>query len=258
MSNHTRGPLLHQIYRAYLVDQDAALYSDKVRRRYSIGTLERLAACGDRMARRAAVLAISQLGDYSSNAVLGRALHDYDRGVRMLAENGIRSLWCRVGDPSQRHCLQEVIELNTARRFDSAVRRASKLITNAPWLAEVWNQRALALFSQRKYSESIRDCHQALEINPYHFGAATGMAQCHLQLGNRPAALQCFRRAFGPESQPGRSPGTRALLATHVEASRISAPRGGTPQACSGTLGQVAATASRFLLPCPRWCSFAS
>ncbi len=196
MTNHTRGPLLHQIYKAYLVDQDTALFSDKVRRRYSIGTLERLAACGDRMARRAAVLAITQLGDYSSNAVLGRALHDLDRGVRMLAENGIRSLWCRVGDPNQRCSLQEVVELNSARRFDSAVRRATKLIARAPWLAEVWNQRALALFSQRKYADSIRDCHQALEINPYHFGAATGMAQCHMQMGNRSAALECFCRAL--------------------------------------------------------------
>jgi hypothetical protein len=35
-----------------------------------------------------------------------------------------------------------------------------------------------------------------LEINPYHFGAATGMAHCHLQLNNRTSALECFRRAL--------------------------------------------------------------
>jgi len=196
MSNETRGPLLHQIYRKYLVDQDTLAFSGRVTGKYTIGTLERLAVCGDRMARRAAVLSIGLVGDYSSNAVLGRALHDHDRGVRMLAENGIRSLWCRVGDPSQRHGLAEIIELNAGRRFDSAIRRASKLIAGAPWLAEVWNQRALAHFSQRRYAESIQDCHQALEINPYHFGAATGMAQCHLQLGDRQTALECFQRAL--------------------------------------------------------------
>jgi tetratricopeptide (TPR) repeat protein len=48
----------------------------------------------------------------------------------------------------------------------------------------------------KKFADSIRDCQQALEINPYHFGAATGMAQSHLHLGNRAAALECFRRAL--------------------------------------------------------------
>lgn len=196
MNNSTRGPLLHQIYKAYLVDQNTDGFSANVTARYSVGTLERLAQCGDRMARRASILALGLFGDYSSNAVLGRALHDHDRGVRMLAENGIRTVWCRVGDPTQRKSLHEIIELNAARRFDSAIRRATKLIAQAPWLAETWNQRALALFSQRKYSESIDDCHQAMEINPYHYGAATGMAQCHMHQGNRPAALDSFRRAL--------------------------------------------------------------
>ena len=197
MNSSTRSPILHQIYKSYLVDQNTQAFSAEVTGRYSIGTLERLAQCGDRMARRAAVLALGLFGDYSSNAVLGRALHDTDRGVRMLAENGIRTIWCRVCDLVQRQNLQEIIELNSARRFDSAIRRATKLIAQAPWLAEAWNQRALALYSQRKYAESIKDCNQALEINPYHFGAATGMAQCHMHQGNRPAALDCFRRALG-------------------------------------------------------------
>ena len=35
---------------------------------------------------------LSLMGDYSSNAVLGRALVDRDRGVRTIAENGIREL----------------------------------------------------------------------------------------------------------------------------------------------------------------------
>jgi tetratricopeptide (TPR) repeat protein len=164
--------------------------------RYTIGTLERLSASGDRMSRRAAVLALGLFSDYRSNTVLGRALHDADRGVRMLADTGIRSLWSRAGDRLQRRSLKTVIDLNAERRFDSAIKRATKLIAHAPWLAEAWNQRALALFSLKKFADSIRDCQQALEINPYHFGAATGMAQSHLHLGNRAAALECFRRAL--------------------------------------------------------------
>jgi tetratricopeptide (TPR) repeat protein len=196
MSRRSGTPLLHEIYQAYLVDQNTTAFSDNVAKRYSIGTLERLAASGDRLSRRAAVLALGLFSDYRSNAALGRALHDPDRGVRMLAENGIRSLWCRIGDTAQRKSLRAVIDLVAQRRNETAARRATKLIGTAPWIAETWNQRALAYFGLRKFVESIRDCEQALEINPYHFGAATGMAQCHLQLGNRAAALECFRRAL--------------------------------------------------------------
>ncbi len=196
MSSSARGPHLYRIYQAYLVDQNTDGFVDKALARYTIGTLERLAQNGDRMARRASVLALGLCADYGSNAVLGRAMNDSDRGVRMLADSGIRELWLRVGDPAQRKALREIINLNTERQFDSAIRVATYLIAEAPWLAEAWNQRALALFSKRKYADSIRDCEQALEINPYHFGAATGMAQSHLQMGKRTDALECFRRAL--------------------------------------------------------------
>ncbi len=196
MPPHTRTPLLHRLYRAYLTDQDLDRYAQRVAERYTIGTLERLTTLGDRLVRRAAALALGLLADYESNAVLGRALSDRDRGVRMLAENGIRALWCRVGTSGQQERLQEVIDLNGNHRFDEAVEAASRLIDEAQWLAEAWNQRAVAYFNLGRFAESAQDCNQALEINPYHFGAATGLAQCHLQVHDRRAALVCFRRAL--------------------------------------------------------------
>jgi tetratricopeptide (TPR) repeat protein len=196
MSKRTRTPLLHAIYHQYLVDQNAEAFGASVAQRYAIGTLERLVSIGDRMPRRAATLAIGLLGDYGSNAALGRALLDHDRGVRMLAENGIRFLWCRDGTLAQQKHLETVIALNAARRFQEAIDAATPLLQQAPGLAESWNQRGLALFSIRRFAQSISDCNQALEINPYHFGAATGMGQSHLQLNDHSSALECFRRAL--------------------------------------------------------------
>ena len=43
-------------------------------------------------------MALGFVGDFSQNAALGRALHDRDRGVRLLADNGIRQLWRRDGE----------------------------------------------------------------------------------------------------------------------------------------------------------------
>ncbi len=121
---------------------------------------------------------------------------DDDRTVRTFAENGIRAIWNRAGSEAERQELGAIIELNTAQTYAAAAARASKLIERAPWFAEAWHQRAVAYFALGQMIESIRDCHQALEINPYHFVAATCMGQAYLQLQNPVCALECFRRAL--------------------------------------------------------------
>lgn len=191
-----RTPVLVIYYNRYLTNSDCAMFVKRVARRYSCATLERIASMGDCVARRAAVLGLSLLGDYSSNSVLGRALVDRDRGVRTIAESGIRELWCRVGSGQQREMLRDVADLNDERRHSEAARLATELIHNSPWIAEAWCQRGTAHYHLGQYDAAIRDCHQALEINPYHFTAAAGMGQCYMLQDNPVAALEAFRRAL--------------------------------------------------------------
>lgn len=191
-----RIPLLLGLYRQYLDHQDSPRFAAKVWQYYTPGTLQRLAQNPEREVRRAAVLAIGFIGDYDANHTLGRALLDDDRTVRLLAQNGIRSIWTRAGNEHHRRQLQIIIRLNAARRYQEAIRRATELIEKAPWFAEVWNQRAVARFNLRQFQESIRDCHQALELNPYHFVAATAMGQAYLELKNYLSALESLRRAL--------------------------------------------------------------
>ena len=139
------------------------------------------------MARRAAVLALGLLGDYNSNATLGRALHDADRGVRMLAESGIRHAVVphrHLAASAQQ--LETIIELNATQRFDEAIVAGHPADRAGALAGRELEPARLALFNIGRFAESIHDCTQALEINPYHFGAATGMGQCHLKLNNRP------------------------------------------------------------------------
>ena len=194
--HHVRSPLLVAYYNRYLTSCDSTLFVKRTAGRYSCGTLERLATTGDRTTRRAAVLALSLLGDYSSNAVLGQALTDRDRGVRTIAESGIRELWCRVRGREERQTLRVVVSLNDEKRYAEAVRLAARLIQDSPWIAEAWCQRGTANYHLGNYDAAIRDCHQALEINPYHFTAAAGMGQCYLLQSNPVAALEAFRRAL--------------------------------------------------------------
>ena len=197
MSSHSgRIPRLVLLYQEYLDRHDPADFVRKTSESYAQGTLERLAEHDCPAARRAAVLALGFLANYEANHVLGRALCDKDRTVRMLAENGIRNVWKRAGNHRQRRQLDLISRLNSGKQFEQASRLATELTQEAPWLAEAWNQRAIAKFALGDYTESLRDCHQALELNPYHFAAATGMGQAYLELGNHVSALESFRRAL--------------------------------------------------------------
>lgn len=189
-------PAIVAAYERYLRDQDSAGFIKSVAQDYNCSTLERLAHMSDRAGRRAAVLALGFMGDYGSNAVVGRALTDRDRGVRTIAENSIRELWNRVGSREQRLSLRCVVRMNQSKRYDEAIRMATELIHESPWIAEAWCQRGTAHFHLGQYEASIRNCHQALEINPYHFTAAAGMGQCYLMQDNPVAALESFRRAL--------------------------------------------------------------
>jgi tetratricopeptide (TPR) repeat protein len=130
------------------------------------------------------------------NHCLGCALLDEDRSVRTLAEEAIRAVWRRAGSEEHRRELAIIIGFAEAQQYEEAIHRATELIAKAPWLAEAWNQRSMAHFSLGHFSEAICDCHEALEINPYHFAAAAGMGQAYLRLGNQVSALESFRRAL--------------------------------------------------------------
>jgi tetratricopeptide (TPR) repeat protein len=191
-----RIPRLTRSYQRYLQDEDSARFIRSVAEYYMTSTLGRLVQAAERATRRAATLALGFLGDIQHNQVLGRALHDSDRGVRLIAESAIREIWKRDGADSHQKQLDIIVRLCAARQYEAAVQAATILIEECPWYAEAWNQRAIAFFQLRRFESSADDCQQTLELNPYHFAAAVGMGQCYLELSDPVAALECFRRSL--------------------------------------------------------------
>jgi Tfp pilus assembly protein PilF len=59
----------------------------------------------------------------------------------------------------------------------------------------VYNQRAIAYFRLGDMAKALADCERVLRLNPYHFGAASGMAQCFMKQKKLRAALRMYRRA---------------------------------------------------------------
>ena len=150
------------------------------------------------------MLALGVLGGFEqSNSALGRAMRDSDPVVRTMAEAALWAIWFRADSPENNQMLDEVRLLIGHHRLDAAVALASRLIARAPNFAEAYNQRAIALFFQGRFAESAEDCQRVLQLNPYHFGAVGGLAQCQLQLDQPHEALRTLRRALKlqPHSQ---------------------------------------------------------
>lgn len=195
--NRLRYPRLLEFSANYLLDKSIDRFAASVGRIYTQGTLQRLATHPVPEVRRAAVLALGFIGDYESNHALGRALIDDDRTVRSLADEAIRRVWNRVGTNDQRRQLAALIRLNAAQHYRAAAQLAFELSAQAADLAEVWHQWGIACYHLEQYEAAVRNCHEALERNPYHFPAASLMGQAYMKLANHPSALESFRRALG-------------------------------------------------------------
>lgn len=192
----SRYPKLDLIYQQYLTDENSAAFIRSVSSTYAIATLERLAEYGQRISRRAAILSLGFLGDFSSNETLGRALSDNDRAVRLLADHGVREIWQRQGTENQQQALKEIYRLVSREQMDDAIDCATDLINLNPYIGEAWSQRAIAYCHEGFFEAAAEDCKEALNCNRYHFPAAMGLAHCCLQLDDAPAALKGFRLAL--------------------------------------------------------------
>ncbi len=70
------------------------------------------------------------------------------------------------------------------------------LIWPAVHHAQAYNKRATTLYLMQRYHESIEDCVTTLQLNPHHFGAASGMGLCHVALREHQQALSAFELAL--------------------------------------------------------------
>lgn len=195
-ANNSKQNALFRFYHKYLDGEDTARFISDVATCYDIATLARLAQGGDCLQRRAAILAIGFLGNYDLNDVMGKALSDPDRGVRMLADHGIRNLWvCQHGTP-MRHALTRIMRLNTCGRFAEAESVSSKLVELYPDFAEAWNQRSIARHNQSDWYGALDDCGVTLGLNPYHFETAIGAGSCCMALDCPEDALIIYQEAI--------------------------------------------------------------
>ena len=182
-------PLVSRFYNRYLDDGRVADFVRDVSTHYSLGTLQRLSRHGDRLARRAAVLSLTILGRGESVPAVGEALRDTDRGVRLIAEDGLPAMWQRGGYQLHAHDLQRVARFNGEGAFAEAMQLADCLLSVDAGCGELWYQRGVALAGETRWSEAVDSLNRSLDCEAYHFHAAFTLAQCHLELDDLAAAV---------------------------------------------------------------------
>jgi tetratricopeptide (TPR) repeat protein len=196
---------------AWLVRLHSAIntFKKQVAKRYTEGTLQHLLESANAETRQAAVLALGLLGTIGSNTRLAACLYDEDEKARELAANALWAVWFRGDSEDNAQELQRLVRLKDRGK---ALAGLDALIARAPSFAEAFNQRAILFYQMRYFEKSIADCERVLALNPHHFGAQVGMAQCLLQLGRQRAALKAFRRAMKLHPElPGVAETIRAL-----------------------------------------------
>jgi tetratricopeptide (TPR) repeat protein len=205
-----RQPLLLQYYNelpdrkagdssrqaAHRIRRGLNRFKKSVEVRYNEASLERLLVCPNPEARQAAVLALGLTGSMNVNASLAARLHDEDTVVSELAADALWSLWFRADIKENNLELQRLMRVRIDEDAAAGVLAGFRaLIDKAPRFAEVYNQRAIVYFRLGDVAKAIADCEKTLRLNPYHFGAANGLAQCFMKQKKLRAALRTYRRA---------------------------------------------------------------
>jgi len=139
---------------------------------------------------------LARTGTMSDVETLLDALRDDDPRVRALAEHAIWSVWLRSGDAQADALVQQGIVHLEAQRMGEALDAFTRAIERRPDFAEAWNKRATAYFLIGDFDQSLKDCDQALQRNPNHFGALAGCGAIHAQRDDLERALDFLQRAF--------------------------------------------------------------
>lgn len=112
------------------------------------------------------------------------------------AEDAVWQYWFnQAPDFSTRSALDAGIERRESYDFEAAENHLDKVIRQAPDYAEGYNQRAFVRFLRENFAEAITDLEKALELEPNHFGALSGLYHVLRSQNRHRAAMGALQQA---------------------------------------------------------------
>jgi tetratricopeptide (TPR) repeat protein len=180
--------------RPVLETRDRRRLMEYVQRRLTPGQLLEALDSDDRDTVNVALVCFAGIGTMEHAAAVAKHLRSWDPMTVKLAEHALWSIWFRAGDERANSDLRCIVGMIDEGRLDKAIAALDQLATRCPGFAEVLNQRAIAAFLLGDYQSATEDCRRTLRLNPYHFGAMAGLANCLAMAGDLDAALQVYRQ----------------------------------------------------------------
>lgn len=112
------------------------------------------------------------------------------------AENAIWHFWL---DQAPTARIREAIDRGMERResydFEAAEAALDIAVRDAPDYAEGWNQRAFVRFLRDNADGALADLEKAVELDPEHFAAWSGMFHVLMRMGRTEVAFASLARA---------------------------------------------------------------
>ena len=115
-----------------------------------------------------------------------------DPAALRATENRIWEIWLEHTNEDVERLLTLGTEAMNRRQFPEALLIFSQIVENFPDFAEGWNKRATLFYLVGNTDASIEDIKKALELEPRHFGALSGLGLVYLQQGKLALAEEAF------------------------------------------------------------------
>jgi len=108
----------------------------------------------------------------------------------------IRKRWNASGSASIDTLMGWANRAMKDKKYPSAEDLLDQVVVLMPEYAEGWNRRATLYFTTNKFGKSIADIEQALQLEPRHFGALSGLALILERLEQNEKALETWYRVL--------------------------------------------------------------
>tara|TARA_R110002020_G_scaffold316361_10_gene531563 strand:- start:4321 stop:4899 length:579 start_codon:yes stop_codon:yes gene_type:complete len=113
-----------------------------------------------------------------------------------VAENAVWQWWIsQAPTPEVREAIDHGMKRRESYDFEAAETAFDIAVREAPTYAEGWNQRAFARFLRDNDDGALSDLEMAVELEPDHFGAWSGMYHLLMRMGRPKAAIAALSRA---------------------------------------------------------------
>ncbi|MGU3576972.1 2-hydroxy-6-oxo-2,4-heptadienoate hydrolase [Brucellaceae bacterium C25G] len=108
----------------------------------------------------------------------------------------ISNIWSQSGSATVDLLLKWSFEAMQQKKYAVAIDFLDEAVALAPDNAESWNRRAALHVLNNEYNRAIYDINRALELEPRHFGALTGLAGILQERGQKATALKVYERVL--------------------------------------------------------------